>query len=85
MGTSLTGRARREAAQIISDAEREAASTIKEAKTGIKEQQIELRAQFENEAREQRKELVALEKRILAKEEGVREASRFVGTQRATN
>ncbi len=71
MGTSLTGRARREAAQIISDAEREAASTIKEAKTGIKEQQIELRAQFENEAREQRKELVALEKRILAKEEGV--------------
>ncbi|HIJ65984.1 MAG TPA: ribonuclease Y, partial [Candidatus Hydrogenedentes bacterium] len=71
IGRSLIGKAKREAAQTISDAEREAASTIKEAKTTLKEQRIELRAQVEKEAREQRKELVALEKRILAKEEGV--------------
>lgn len=71
MGGSLVGKAKREAAQTISDAEREAASTIKEANTTIKEQRIELRAQVEREAREQKKELVALEKRILAKEESL--------------
>jgi ribonucrease Y len=68
---SLLGKARREAAQTVSDAEREAAATLKEANTQIKEQRIDLRAQVEREAREQRKELVALEKRILAKEESI--------------
>ncbi|MBN2309146.1 MAG: ribonuclease Y, partial [Candidatus Hydrogenedentes bacterium] len=70
-GRSVMGKARRNAAQTVSDAEREAASIIKEANTTIKEQRIELRAQIEKEAREQRRELVALEKRILAKEEAV--------------
>jgi len=70
-GNGLVGRARREAAQILSNAEREAAATIKDAQTTIKEQSVELRAQVEREAREMRKELVALEKRIIAKEEGV--------------
>lgn len=70
-GRGLLGNARRQAAQIVSDAEREAASTMKEAKTSIKEQRIELHAQVEKEAREQRRELVALEKRILAKEESI--------------
>ncbi|HOD49088.1 MAG TPA: ribonuclease Y [Candidatus Hydrogenedentes bacterium] len=64
-------KARREAAQAISDAEREAATILKEAQTELKEQRIELRAEVEREAREQRRELVALEKRILAKEESV--------------
>ena len=70
-GRSLLGKARRDAAQTISDAEREAASIIKEANTTIKEQRIQLREEAEREAREFRKELVALEKRILAKEETV--------------
>lgn len=70
-GNGLVGRARREAAQILSNAEREAAATIKDAQTTIKEQSVELRAQVEREAREMRKELVALEKRIISKEEGV--------------
>ncbi len=70
-GNGLLGRARREAAQKISDAEREAASIIKEANTAIKEQEIELRAKVENEAREERKEIAALEKRILSKEESL--------------
>jgi len=68
---NLLGKARRERDQLISNAEREAAATIKEANTAIKEQRIELRAQLEREGREQRKELVALEKRILAKEENI--------------
>lgn len=70
-GRNLMGRARRQAAQTISDAEREAASIIKDANTTIKEQRIQLREEAEREARELRKELVALEKRILAKEESV--------------
>ncbi|HOE65424.1 MAG TPA: ribonuclease Y [Candidatus Hydrogenedentes bacterium] len=70
-GRNLLGKARREAAQTISNAERDAASILKEANTSIKEQRIQLREETERETREQRKELVALEKRILAKEETV--------------
>ncbi len=70
-GRSLLGSARRGAAQTISDAEREAASVLKEANTAAKEQRIELRAQVEKEATERRRELVAIEKRILAKEETI--------------
>lgn len=68
-GRSLLGKARREASQRISDAERDAAAIRKEAETEIREKRIELRAQIEKEAREQRKELVALEKRIQTREE----------------
>jgi ribonuclease Y len=71
MGSRHMSKARREAAQAISDAEREAATILKEAQTELKEQRIELRAEVEREAREQRRELVTLEKRILAKEESV--------------
>ena len=71
VGNGLVGKARRDSAQILSNAEREAASILKEANTTIKEQSVELRAQVERESREMRKELVALEKRILAKEETV--------------
>ena len=70
-GNGLVGKARREAAQLVTNAEREAAAITKEAKTSIKAQAVELREQAEREAREMRKELVALEKRILAKEETV--------------
>lgn len=70
-GNGLVGSARRESAQVISNAEREAAAITKDAQTAIKEQSIEQRAQVEKEAREMRKELVALEKRILSKEESI--------------
>ncbi|GMW00764.1 MAG: ribonuclease Y [Candidatus Hydrogenedentota bacterium] len=71
MGRNLLRNARRTAAQVITDAEREAATTLKEANTTIKEQRIQLREEAEKEAREQRKELVNLEKRIVAKEEAL--------------
>jgi len=71
VGNGLVGKARRESAQLITNAEREAATLIKEANATVKEQGIEMRAQAEREAREMRKELVALEKRILAKEETI--------------
>ena len=71
VGNGLVGKARREAAQLLSNAEREAAATTKEANTSIKAQAVELREQAERDAREMRKELVALEKRILTKEETV--------------
>ncbi len=61
--------ARREAAQILSDAERDAAATAKEAKTAVKEKEIEQRGRLEEEASKQRAELLTLEKRILKKEE----------------
>ena len=70
-GSGLVGKARREEAQIISDAEREAAAKQKDAATAIKEQRGEMLAQVEAESRQMRKELMAWEKRILAKEEGV--------------
>ena len=71
IGRSLLSKARREAAQAISDAEREAATILKEASTSLKEKEIDLRAQVEQESQRQRKELMALETRILAKEESV--------------
>jgi len=70
-GRNLLGKARKEADQRVSDAERDAAAIRKKAEIERKEKLLEQRAHVENEAREQRKELVALEKRILAKEESL--------------
>lgn len=71
LGKNLMGRARLDAAQTISDAEREAATILKEATTTLKEQEIDLRQQVERESQRQRKELFTLEKRILTKEESL--------------
>lgn len=71
VGSGLVGKARRESAQLLTNAEREAAAITKEANTSIKAQAVELREQAERESREMRKELVALEKRIISKEETV--------------
>ncbi len=46
-GKSALGKARREAAQHLSDAEREAATITKDAKTTLKEQEIDLRERVE--------------------------------------
>jgi ribonuclease Y len=70
-GSSLLGSAKREAAQTLSNAEREAALMLKDAKTQVKELEIELRATLERESREQRKEMNSLEKRVLAKEDAL--------------
>lgn len=70
-GRKLVGDAKRQADQLISDAERDAYSKVKEAETEIKEMRIEIREKAEEEAKEQRKELVALEKRIITKEEAL--------------
>ncbi len=71
LGRNLLGKSRREAAQLVTNAEREAAALLKDANTTIKEQRIQLREEMERSNREQRKELVELEKRILAKEENI--------------
>lgn len=71
LGRGLLGSARREAAQTVSNAEREAASITKEAQTLVKEERIELRAQVERDAREQRKELGNVERRLQQKEETI--------------
>ncbi len=68
---NLLGRAKREAAQTLSDAERDAAAMAKDAKTHVKELEIDLRAKLEQEGRELRKEISSLEKRILVKEEAL--------------
>lgn len=70
-GSSLLRRARREAAQTITDAQREAATIEKEARTSLKEEKMELRGQIDQEIRERRKELSAIEKRLLSREETV--------------
>ncbi len=67
--SSVVGRAKRDAAQTITNAERDAAAMVRDAKTHVKELEIDLRAQLEKEGREQRKEIAALEKRIVTKEE----------------
>lgn len=68
---SALSRAKREAAQKISDAERDAAAIIRDGKTGLKELEIELRAKIDKEGREQRKEIGNIEKRLQTKEEGL--------------
>ena len=67
----VLSRSRREAAQTISNAEREAAALQKEAQNRVKELEIDLRAKMEAEAREARKEVASYEKRLMAKEEGL--------------
>ncbi len=70
-GQGALKRARREAAQLLSDAERNAAAIAKESKTSLKEQEITLRERMEQESSKQRAELLGLEKRILKKEESL--------------
>ena len=65
------GRARREAAQTVSDAERDAASIAKEASTALKEKEITLRERLEEESRRKREDILSLEKRIISKEENI--------------
>jgi ribonuclease Y len=70
-GQNALSRARREAAQLLSDAERDAAARAKEGKTALKEQEISLRERMEQETGKQRAEILALERRILKKEESL--------------
>ncbi len=82
-GMGLVGKSKRQALQLITDAERDAHATKKEARTAIKEQRVEVRAQAEREIRESRKEIVSLEKRILTKEENL--DKRFQTLETKTN
>jgi ribonuclease Y len=70
-GKSLLGNAKLQAAQALSDAEREAAAMIRDAKTTVKELEVDLRRQMEKEAKEERKEIAKLEERIVTKEKNL--------------
>jgi ribonuclease Y len=70
-GQNALSRARREAAQILSNAERDAALLKKDAKTALKEQEISLRERMEEDIGKQRAEILSLERRILKKEENL--------------
>ncbi len=70
-GQNALSRARRESLQLISNAERDAALLKKDAKTALKEQEIGLREKMEEEVGKQRAEILALERRILKKEENL--------------
>ncbi len=70
-GQSALSRARRESAQLLSNAERDAAALKKEAKTALKEQEIAQRERMEEEIGKQRQEILSLERRILKKEESL--------------
>lgn len=66
---SILSTARKESAQLLSNAEREAASAKKESRNEIKEQERDLRARMEKEGQRQRAEIDNLEKRLVKKEE----------------
>lgn len=66
-------RARKESDQLISNTERDVASLRKEAKTELKEHEIDMRERVEKESERQRSEILVLEKRILSKEENLDE------------
>jgi ribonuclease Y len=68
---SILSNARKESAQLVSNAEREVATINKESKTELKEQEIELRERMEKESSRQRDEVITLEKRIISKEENL--------------
>ena len=70
-GNSVLSRAKRDAGQLITNAEKDAASILKDAKTNLKELEIDLRAKVERDGREQRKELGNFEKRLQSKEEAL--------------
>ncbi|MGC8739060.1 MAG: ribonuclease Y [Candidatus Hydrogenedens sp.] len=66
---SILSRAYREFAQKVTDAERESAAIIRDAKTRAREIEVEMRQKMEAEGREMRREIANLEKRIQSKEE----------------
>jgi len=68
---SILSRAQREYAQKLTDAEKECASLIRDAKARAREIELEMRQKMEEESRELRKEISAMEKRIQAKEEAI--------------
>jgi ribonuclease Y len=70
-GKSLLGTSKLQAAQALSDAEREAAAMIRDAKTTVKELEVDMRRQMEREAKEERKEIAKLEERIVSKEKSL--------------
>jgi len=70
-GNSSVSRAKREAAQIVSEAERNAAGLVRDGKNAAKELEISLREKLEQEKRESRREMAEVEKRLVTKEQGL--------------
>ena len=70
-GQGIARKSKRDAAQVITDAEREAASILKDGKAAVKELEINLRARLEQEGRDLRKEMAEVERRLATKEQGL--------------
>ncbi len=68
---SSVSRAKREAAQVISEAERNASGIVKDGKNAAKELEIALREKLEQEKREARREMGEVERRLVTKEQGL--------------
>jgi ribonucrease Y len=66
---SLVSRSKREVAQALSNAERKAAAVEKDGQSQLRNLERELREKMERAAREQKKEIAALESRIVSKEQ----------------
>ncbi len=69
--TGKTQRARETAERVLADAEKQAETTKKEKLLEAKDEVFQLRAQAETEAKERRKEITALEARLLQREESI--------------
>jgi ribonuclease Y len=70
-GNSSVSRAKREAAQLVSEAERNASGIVRDGKNAAKELEISLREKLEQEKREARREMAEVEKRLVTKEQGL--------------
>ncbi len=68
---SSVSRAKRESAQLISEAERNASGIVRDGKNAAKELEISLREKLEQEKREARREMAEVEKRLVTKEQGL--------------
>src|SRR4051794_27189035 len=69
-GSRLEG-ARRTAALLLDEAQRDAEATRREAMIETREQAVKLRTELETELRERRDAAVKIEERVLAKEEDI--------------
>jgi ribonuclease Y len=68
LGATGIGKARRQRAEVLAEAEREAETFRREAQIEAREQAVKLRTEIEAEVSERRNQIIKIEERVLAKE-----------------